>query len=167
MLHYISCKGHREVITQSFLAKLGSQVACSTLREVFRLYTFEEVTRVENFEEQFIALLAIFAHKGLEVFHGGSLYLAKAVESINLTYGVEYIVALCHLNRREVARSFRYAWFVHCLMVVLNITCVYHGSRATAKRSYAFFLSVFFPSCLLIVTPIDTANPIMSRPIAV
>ena len=72
----------------------------------------EEIATVEYFEEQLVALLAVLTHQRSECLHRWCLYLLEAVELVNAADGVEDIVALCHLHRGEVARSFRDRWFL-------------------------------------------------------
>ena len=67
-----------------------------------------EVAAVEQLEEQFVALFAVFSHQRGEVLHRRRFYLLKTIERIYLTNGVEDIVAAGHLLRAEVARSFGY-----------------------------------------------------------
>ena len=70
----------------------------------------EVIARILNLEEELVTLFTILAHQRGEVLHGWGLDLLKSVEGINLTDGVEYVVALRHFDRREVARSFWNRW---------------------------------------------------------
>ena len=79
----------------------------------FLIRDFREViTTIENLEEQFVTLLAILAHQCAEGFHRRCLNLLETIELVHLLDGVEDIVALGHLHRREVARSFWYTRFL-------------------------------------------------------
>ena len=120
MLYDVACERHGEVVAQAFLAELCSEVASTSLTEVGRADTAHEVTGVENLEEEFIAFFAILTHEGGEVLHGRGFYLAVSVEGIDLAYGIEDIVALCHLNGGEVARSFGDGGFWHVMEELKN-----------------------------------------------
>ena len=80
VLHHEACKRHGEVIAQPFLADLGGQGANGGLVECLVRDSAFPVARIEDLEEQFVALLAVLTHEGGEVLHGGGLYLLKAIE---------------------------------------------------------------------------------------
>ena len=77
------------------------------LQKFLVFYFIEIVTTIKDFEEQFVTFFAVFAHQRSESFHSGSLYLLEAVEGIYVLNRIENIVALSHLQGREIARSFR------------------------------------------------------------
>ena len=120
MHHHISCKGHGEVVAQSFLAEPCGELQGIPFHEVLIRDFVEIVAAVEYLKQQFVAFLAILAHQGLQCLHGRCLYLLEAIESIHLAYDVEDIVTLCHLHWGEVACSFWNAWFLgHYLFLIV------------------------------------------------
>ena len=106
MLHHKTGEGDGEVVTQSFLAELGGESGCGGGFVVGGGDGAGEVAAVENFEEEFVAFLTIFAHQGGEVLHGGGFDLAEAVEAIDAADGVEDIVAARHFDKAEIAGAF-------------------------------------------------------------
>ena len=62
MLHHITGERNRQVISETLLAKLCSQMSRSTISEVFGRDAAQEVTAVQDFEKQLVALLAILSH---------------------------------------------------------------------------------------------------------
>ena len=114
-------KRNGQVITQTFFANAGSQSGRAALLQFLRLDIGQEVTGIENLEKQFVALLSVFAHQGREVFHRRGFNLLVAVQGIHVLNGVEYIVSLGHLNRAEVAGSFRNAGFHLCHVFIMSL----------------------------------------------
>ena len=108
MHHHITGKGNGEVIAQALLAELCCKMQRIALQELVVGEFGKIVARIEHLEEQFVALLAILAHKRRKGLHGRGFYLLEAIQGVYFAYCVEYVVALCHLHRREVARAFRY-----------------------------------------------------------
>ena len=106
VLHHETGEGDGEVVTQSFLAELGGEGGCGGGFVVGGGDGAGEVAAVENFEEEFVAFLTIFAHQGGEVLHGGGFDLAEAVEAIDAADGVEDIVAARHFDKAEIAGAF-------------------------------------------------------------
>ena len=106
VLHHETGEGDGEVVTQSFLTELGGESGCGGGFVVGGGDGAGEVAAVENFEEEFVAFLTIFAHQGGEVLHGGGFDLAEAVEAIDAADGVEDIVAACHFDKAEIAGAF-------------------------------------------------------------
>ena len=96
---------------RTLFTELGGQMQRIALLQLLISHLIQEITRVQNLEEQFVTLLAVFAHEGSECFHRRSLYLLEAVELVHAADGVEDIVALGHLQRGEVARAFGNTWF--------------------------------------------------------
>ena len=92
--HHITGKGHRQVVAETFLCRLGGLG-----------------TTVLNTEQQLVAFLAVFAHQRLQGFLCRGLYLLETIELIDGADGVEDIVALGHLNGTKVARSLWNTWF--------------------------------------------------------
>ena len=122
--HHKAGKGHGEVVTEPLLAQAGSQAVEIALGQVGLRNIREEIARVEHLEEQLVTLLAIFAHEGLQGLHGRRLNLPEPIESKNLFYRIEYVIALGHLVDREIARTFGNGRFCHhifhCLFYVLR-----------------------------------------------
>ena len=105
VLHYKPGKRHREVVAQATVAQLccqGSRVTGKGLGSD----AAHEIARVKDFEEQLVALLAIFAHQGREVLHSRCLNLPVTEQAEDLANSIEYIVATRHLERRKIARTF-------------------------------------------------------------
>ena len=111
MHHHKTGKRHGEVVAQSLLTQLGGQMETVALTEFVVCDFRQEVATVQNLEEQFVTFFAIFPHQRTERFHSRCLYLLETIELISLFDGIKDISALSHLQRREVARSFRYTWF--------------------------------------------------------
>ena len=112
VLHDVAREGHGEVVAQTFFAKLGRQCCRRSFVVLLRLNAAFEVAAIEDFEQEFVALFAIFAHEGRKVFHGGRFDGGKSVESVDAADGVEDIVAARHFDGAEVARAFGYAGFL-------------------------------------------------------
>ena len=112
VLHYIACKRHSEVIAQSFLAKLSGKGSSGVRFILFGGNRTCEVSAVENFEEQFVAFFSIFPHKGGEVFHRRGFDLRKTIKTVDTADGVEDVVASCHFDESEIARTFGYRGFL-------------------------------------------------------
>ena len=106
VLHHIAGEGHGQVVAQAFLAQLGGQSSRGALLQSACRYVAQEVTAVQNLEEQFVALFAILAHQHTQILHGRSLYLLEAIELVHLTDGVEDIIASGHLLWSEVPCPF-------------------------------------------------------------
>ena len=111
MHHHITGKGNGQVITKTLLTESGGQMQSVPLLQFLITHLIQEISAVENFEKQLITFLAVLTHQSLQRFHGRCFNLLEPIKSIDTTYRVEYIVALCHLYRREVACSFRNTWF--------------------------------------------------------
>lgn len=77
----------------------------------------EEIAGIENLEKEFVAFLAIFAHKRGQILHGRSLYLLKAIERIDILYSIEYVVALRHFHWSEIASALGILGF--CAIILL------------------------------------------------
>ena len=112
VLHHIACKRHSEVIAQSFLAKLSGKGSCGVRFILFGGNRAREVSAIENFEEQFVAFFSIFPHKGGEVFHRRGFDLRKTIKTVDTADGVEDVVASCHFDESEIARTFGYKGFL-------------------------------------------------------
>ena len=113
VLHHETSKRHCQIVAKSFLTELSSQVSNVVFLQFSRSRFAHEIARIENFEEKFVALFAIFAHQRGKVLHGWRLNLTEAIQRIHIANRIKDIVALGHLNGREVARTFRNAWFCH------------------------------------------------------
>ena len=71
-----------------------------------------EIARVENLEEELVALLAILTHKGREVLHRRCLDGCEAVVAENLGDSVEYVGTTSRLNWRKISCSLWNRWFL-------------------------------------------------------
>ena len=98
MHHHKTGEWNSEVVAQSFLAHLGSEMQGIAFAEFLIGDLCQAVAGVEYFEKQFVAFLTIFAHERLQGFHRRCLNLLEAIEGIHVADGVEDIVALRHLN---------------------------------------------------------------------
>ena len=78
--HHIAGERHGEVVAQTFFADFGSQAERVALGQFAILNLRQVVARVQNLEEQFVALLAILTHQGLKGFLRRSLNLLESVE---------------------------------------------------------------------------------------
>ena len=114
MLNDISREWHGQVITQTLLAYLRCRAQLPVVE------TGCIVARVEYLEEEFIALVAVFAEQRGEILHGRGLERSETVGAEDALDGLEYVCAAHHLGRREVARSLGDAWFLnsHFLLCV-------------------------------------------------
>ena len=120
--HHITGKGHSEVVTQTFLTHLCSQMEGITLFQFLVCHLSQTVTGVQHFEEQLVALFAVLTHQRAESFHRRRLYLLETIELIHLFDGIEDIVALGHLHRGEITRALRNTWFCHISFNLARIT---------------------------------------------
>ena len=111
MSHHVAGKGHGEVVAEPLLAHLGCKLQRIALKQFIVANLIEAVARVENLEQQLVALLAILAHQRGEVLHSRGLNGLEAKGVEHLADSIEYIVALRHFGRREVARSLWYTGF--------------------------------------------------------
>ena len=95
MLHHEACERHREVVAQALLGGLVGLFAA-----------------VLHAEQQFVALVAVFAEEGGEGLHRRGLYLRVSEGAEDALYGVENVISLSHFLLGEVSHSFRYRRFV-------------------------------------------------------
>ena len=112
MLNYKAGERHCEVVSQTTVAELRRKAHGVAAVDKRAVDAFEIIARVQDFEKELVALLAILTHKGGEVLHGRSLNLPEAKEAEHLSYGVEDIVTARHLYGREVACSLRGSRFL-------------------------------------------------------
>ena len=63
MLHHITCKRHRQVVTQTFFGDLRRQFDTVACQQLVVGQPRCKIARVQHFEQQFVALFAIFAHQ--------------------------------------------------------------------------------------------------------
>ena len=118
VLHHEAGEGHGEVVAQSLFTEAGGQL-CGILFAVFiGRHLASEVARIENFEEQFVALFAIFPHERGEVLHGRGFDLAETVECIDASDGFKNIVAPCHFHGAEIACTLGYAGFLSHISMI-------------------------------------------------
>ena len=99
VLHNVAGKRHREVVAQTLLRDLRG-LTHLLIREVSSV-----VARIQDLEEQFVALVAILTQEGREVLHRGGLERSKTIEAEDRLDRIENIVTTHHLNGREVART--------------------------------------------------------------
>ena len=117
MLHDVAREGHREVVTQPLFAdfrRLPQFVGCKSRRIV---------ARIENLEQQLVALVAVFSQQRGEVFHGGGFERRETEGAEHLPDRVENIVAAHHLGGREVARPLGNRRFLHDYFICFTICC--------------------------------------------
>ena len=118
-------------------------MSSSTLLKILGRDAAQEISAVENLEEQFIALLAIFTHQGAEVFHCRCLDLLEAIESIYLSDGVENIVASRHFLWTEVTRAFGDTGFL-CHNDFCNLRVQsYCKMREIQKKELSLHIKIF------------------------
>ena len=97
MHDHIASKRNGEIVAQSFFTESGSQVQRIALLKFLVADLVGEITAVQHFEEQFVALFAILTHQRLKGFHRRRLNLLEAIKGIDISDGIKYIVALRHL----------------------------------------------------------------------
>ena len=96
VLHDKPREGHGQVIAQAFLRNAVGQADAVAFREFVVRDGGEEVPGVQDFEQQLVTFLPVFAHEGGEVLHGGGFERQVAVEFEHAFDGVEYVVAFHH-----------------------------------------------------------------------
>ncbi len=113
VLHHKARKRYGQVVAQPFFTHDARGFADTQVCpcELFA-QRGHPVARIEYLEEQFVALLAVFAHQRAEILHCGGLNLLKAIQSKYRFDRIEDVVTTRHLYRREVARTLWNTWFL-------------------------------------------------------
>ena len=108
MLHDIAREGDGQIVAQPLLADVrgAAQLPVRKARGV--------VARVENPEQELVALVAVLAQQRREVLHRGGFERCETVGAEHLPDRVENVVAAHHLRGGEVARAFGYRRFLLC-----------------------------------------------------
>ena len=143
VLHDIAGEGDRQVVAQPLLAD-ARRLAHLVVRESGGV-----VARVENLEEELVALVAVFAQQRREVLHRRGLERRKAVGAEHRADRIENVVAAHHLHGGEVARALGYGRFLHVRFSVF-VSFVGAGAKGEPQqRAFALFLPFLFshPPC--------------------
>jgi hypothetical protein len=100
----------------------GEVIPQGPFRNVLIVFSFEDLfkltaglflfcrkvqTVIEDFENKPVTFFPIFAHQGLEVFHGRRFKRLKPVQFKNVSEGIEDELPLAHYFRRKVTGSLR------------------------------------------------------------
>ena len=107
MLHDVTRERHRKVVTKSFFADFR-RAAHLLVRQSGGV-----VARIENLEQELVALVAVLAQQGREVLHRGSFERREPVGAEHPADRVENILAAHHLHGGEVARALGNRRFLH------------------------------------------------------
>jgi histidyl-tRNA synthetase len=91
--HNVAGKRHCQVVTQSLLRNKPGQPAGFSAQQFLVAEFAGKVARIQNLEQQFIALVPVFAHQRGQLLQGRSFDGLKAVAFESGTYGVENIIA--------------------------------------------------------------------------
>ena len=139
--HHKAGEGHGKVVAQATFGQCRGEGFVSLGLNIRRLDAFEVFTIVQDFEQEAIPLLTVFAGKGAEVLHRRGLNGQVAVFDKHRTDGIEDIVAFEYLIGGEIPGTFGGSWF-HFLVVVETHGCASHyfathlAERRTAVRLY-------------------------------
>ncbi len=121
VLNHIAGEGNRQVVTEPLFAYPrghGIERCAARLRSrrddlrIVRRESAGEIARIQDFEQQLVALFAVLARQGGEVLHGRGFERGVSVGAEYPSDGVEHVGAAHHLQRREVARPFRNGRFL-------------------------------------------------------
>jgi hypothetical protein len=138
--HHKTRKRHREVVAQAAFGDAGREAVGVAGGQGVCVGLVEEVAVVEYFEQQLVALIAVFSGEGRQVFHGGRFNGLVAEGNEDLADGVEDIVAPVDLLRRKIACALRYAGWRHGLFFL----------EGQSSEVMGIFLLVFFISRLVV-----------------
>ena len=119
MLHHITGQRHRQVVPQPFLANARGGAQCVVAQPG------GIVPRIENFEQELVPFVAVFAQQRRKIFHCGRFERCEAEGAEHRTNGIEDIIAAHHLLGGKVARAFGYGGFLCHYRVYFAFICRY------------------------------------------